>query len=489
MKLGTWMLVSLIALALAPACGSDEEKEPTVETNSIVPSPPFFGDPANGAVFGVDISHYEAVHSQAEMDCYWDSGVRHVIAGTQVEEVVRQQLGMAASRGMTIDAYIYLYWNMDMVEQVKEGFRRVAGFPIGRMWLDVEEDPRGLGANEIAALLQQSVDACKAAAGSAVTCGIYTGPGFWESYMNNMPTFGDLPLWYAQYNGKTSLGEWGTEKFGGWAAPIGKQWAEQPLCGVGVDKDTIQVSAKPTVVVDRTLPPDDGKPPVSPKVDYPTDGVVVGLDYLKLMASTVPRATQYQLALEHWNGKTFVSYYTWTVSDAFLKTYPLMHNALYRFRARAKNARGWGEWSAYTTFDYGKYTGTRPGATPPPPPTAPPPTTPPATPIPPNPTPTTNPTPTPTGGPTGLSPDGQTLSTPDVKLSCDAVTGATRYEFYLENLQTTTSNYVPYVTYMQTIPSKVFYPQVKKTTYRFRVRAEVAGAFSPWSNWASFQVN
>ena len=36
----------------------------------------------------------------------------------------------------------------------------------------------------------------------------------------------------------------------------------QPLCGIGgVDWDVMQVSATPTVVVDRTLPPDTGLPP------------------------------------------------------------------------------------------------------------------------------------------------------------------------------------------------------------------------------------
>jgi hypothetical protein len=473
----TWVLsLALTTLVLCPACGPEEEiGERSIETNSIAPSPPFFGDPARGAVFGVDISHHEYTHSQAEMDCYWDSGVRHVIAGTQVEEVVRQQLAMAVSRGMTVDAYVYLYWNLDMVGQVKEAFRRVAGFPIGRMWLDIEEDPQGRGANELADLIQQAVDTCQAQ--GTATCGFYTGPGFWESYMNNMARFGDVPLWYAEYNGRVTLGDWDTEKFGGWAAPVGKQWEEEVLCGVGVDKDTIQVTATPAVVVDRTLPPDDGKVPAAPRVDYPADGSVVGLDYVKLMSSTVPRATQYQLALELWDGsKKFNTYYTWTVPDGFLKTNPVKHNAIYRFRARAKNALGWGEWSAYSTFDYGKYTGVRPSATPP-------------TPTPPTPTPPTPTPPAPTGGPTGLAPDGETMTTPDVKISCDPVLGATRYEFSLEYVVVSSGNYAPYVTYTQTIPSKVFYPQVKKTTYRFRVRAEVSGTFGPWSSYASFQLN
>ena len=54
---------------------------------------PFFGDPTNGAVFGVDVAMYRGRSRQAELDCYWDSGVRHVIVGTQVEEDARAAAG------------------------------------------------------------------------------------------------------------------------------------------------------------------------------------------------------------------------------------------------------------------------------------------------------------------------------------------------------------------------------------------------------------
>ena len=471
-----WLATLALSATLLPACTSEPE-EVAAETSAIVPSPPFYGDPANQAVFGVDVSHYEPVLAQREVDCFWESGVRHVIVGTQVEEITRQQLAMSVSRGMTVDAYVYLLWDKDMTAQVEEAFRRAQGFPIGRMWLDVEEDPRGLGANPLGDLVQAAVDACQKHA--SVTCGIYTGPGFWETYMNNMTRFAAVPLWYAQYNKLTSLDAWKTEAFGGWPQPVGKQWAEQPLCGIGVDKDTIQVSAQPTVVVDRTLPPDDKLPPAAPTGLYPADGSVVGLDYVKLMVATIPRATGYQLALERWDGTAFRVYFTWSPADPFLKTYPTKHDSVYRFRARAKNAYGWGAWSSWSIFDYGKYSGPRPGAAPTSPtPTPPTPTTP--TPTPPS------PQPSPTGGPTGLAPDGQTVSSSSVNLSCAPVSGATRYEFSLE--YQVGGGFTPYVTYVSTKPSKLFYPQVHNTTYRFRVRAET-GTFGPWSAFASFTFN
>lgn len=139
MKLRVVQALSCAGLLALSSCGApaNDGPEPPLEGGEIVEpieaSPPYYGDPAHDAVFGVDISHWEGPMAQAEMDCFWDSGVRHVVSGTQVEEVTRQQLAMAVSRGMTVDAYVYLYWTDDIAGQVKEAFKRAAGFPIGRM--------------------------------------------------------------------------------------------------------------------------------------------------------------------------------------------------------------------------------------------------------------------------------------------------------------------------------------------------------------------
>jgi hypothetical protein len=468
-----------LTLVLA-ACAADispEEEPVAVETSPITPSPPFLGDSARGAVFAVDVSHWEGPLAERELDCFWDSGVRHLIAGTQVEETTRQQLAVAVARGLTVDAYVYLYWDRAMAAQVKEAFRRASGFPIGRMWLDVEENPRGLGANALGDLVQQALDACKAEAKGGVGCGIYTGPGFWKSYMNNTTRFAAVPLWYAWYNAKKTLDAWAGEAFGGWPQPAGKQWAEQPLCGVGVDKDTIQVTTQPTVIVDRTQPPDDGLPPPAPTRLYPADGAVVGIDMVKLMTATVPRAQKTQLALERWTGSAWGSWYTWTVTDPFLRTYP-KRNAHYRFRARAQSSRGWGPWSGWVAFDYGSYAGPRPASQPAP--ASPPPTAPPA---PPPAQPSAG-----DGVPTGLAPAGGTLAGPGVTLSCAPVASATRYELAIES-RLASGAFTPYVTYKTSAPQKTFYPQLHKTSYRFRVRAEVGGLFGGWSSFASFDFD
>lgn len=454
-------------LFLGCAAPAHDPEEVVESTQDLVPAPPFNGDPANGAVFGVDVAMYQGPLAQAELDCFWDSGVRHVIVGTQVEETARQQLAIAVSRGMTVDAYVYLNWYADMGAQVAEAMRRVKGFPIGRMWLDVEdEDTQSYGYRTLVAMVRAGIDECKAH-GGGIDCGIYTGPGFWRTFMNDTPDLKDVPLWYARYNFKRALSDWREDHFGGWQKAVGKQWAEEPMCRVGVDKNTIQPRGAPAVVVDRALPPDTGAPPPAPKGLYPSNASVVGIDQVKLMVETIPRATRYELALEKWSGREFQTYTTWSRADGFQATYP-NKDSVYRFRARAQNAHGWGPWSPGVVFDYGKYTGPRPAAAAP------------ATP------PVAGPPP-PAGVPGTLSPSGTTIATPSVGLTCSEVPSANAYEFAVE--MANGASFAPYATYSTTAPARTFFPTARPRAYRWRVRARLGTAWGAWSSYASFTLS
>ncbi len=509
--------LGIVAVGLLLAgCGGTPGQSTAYER--LVPVPVQDGDPANGAVFATDVSFWETPLSQAEMDCFWESGVRHVIVGTQEEDITREQLAMAVSRGMTVDAYVYLYWDTSMTAQVKEAFKRVAGFPIGRMWLDIEQDPGSLGAGAVDSRIQEAVTACRAQGG--VECGIYTGKGFWQTYAGDTTAFTDVPLWWAHYDNKTSLSTWQDDAFGGWTDPVAKQWATKPLCGIGgTDWDSMKVDAQPTVTVDRNTPPDTGTVPPAPTGLWPDNGQQLTDDYAKVMSSLIPRATLYDLAVERYTGSSWITYFTWKNPNAFVKFYPGVKNSLYRFRVRAHNAHGIGAWSHWAVFEFGDYTGTWPSTTPPPPPPssdagapppssdagAPPPSTdagapPPSSdagaPPPPSsdagapPQPSSDagdpPPPPPAGVPGGLSPDGdQQITTSSVTLSCSAVTGATSYQFAIEFQGS--SGYSPYYTYTGSSPSRSFYPQITGTGYRFRVRAEVNGSYGDWSSYATFQ--
>lgn len=411
------------------------------------------GDPANGALYAIDISMWEGPISQAEMDCFWSAGVRHVVSGTQVEEITRQQLSMARDRGMSIDAYVYLYFSRDLRAQVREAFARVQGFDIGRMWLDVEDaqSAAGRSPSELLDAVQQAVDECRLQSGAG--CGIYTGAGFWNAYLGGSSRFADVPLWYARYNDVTSLSAWSTERFGGWTAPVAKQWAERALCNVGVDHNSMQVLEGPQVTVDRTPAPRPVAVPAAPGGLYPADGSRTDFTWVKLMVGTVPYATQYDLQLEHWNGSAWAAYTTWRTASPFKRVSPAWRDRFYRFRARALNAHGWGAWSGYSTFEVGRWAGTPPGGSPPQQPPAP-----------------------PAGG---LSPDsGATFPAGSaVTLRGPATAGATAYELEIES----------YFTYASSTPSKTFWPQGVRA-FRWRMRAKVNGVFGAWSAWATFST-
>ena len=460
MKISLTRCAASATLALLACSGADDGASST----ALVPAPFFGGDTANGAVFATDVSVWEEPLAQSQMDCMWDSGVRHVVVGTQDAIVAHQQLAMAVSRGMTVDAYVYLYWDEDVASQVNAAFAMTQGYPIGSMWLDVEQ-ATSLGSKAIIAAVDAALTACRAHAG--VGCGIYTGPGFWKTYAADTTAFDSVPLWYALYDKKRSLSDWSVEQFGGWKSAVGKQFQTAPLCGAGgADWDVMQVSATPTVSVDRTPPADTHAPPVAPDGLFPADGMVIPIDYVKLMSGTVARATSYQLALERYTGTSWAPYYTWTSADAYAKVSPPTTPALYRFRARAASAYGWGAWSDYASFDYGVYTGPRPSADPPPQQNDPPPQT--------------------GTTPSSLAPDGTTVATASVTLSCGAVAGATRYDFAIESASG--AGWVAYYTYSSSAPSRTFWPQTRGLDYRFRVRALVNGTVGDWSSYASFHV-
>ncbi len=462
-KLRVFAVVLTGLAAAACATPADEPEVTESATQDLVPAPPFYGDPANGAVFGVDVAMYQGPLAPAELDCFWESGVRHVIVGTQVEETARQQLAVAVARGMTVDAYVYLNWYDDMRAQVREAMKRVQGFPIGRMWLDVEdEDLHGYGYKTLSSIVRAGIDECKLHGG--VECGIYTGPGFWRTFMNDTSALSDVPLWYARYNRKRALSDWREDKFGGWPKAVGKQWAEEPMCRVGVDKNTIQPRGVPSVIVNRSLPPDTGLPPPAPTGLYPADASVVRIDQVKLMVDRIARATRYQLALEKWNGREFQTYTTWSTPDGFQATYP-NRDALYRFRARAENTHGWGPWSAPVTFDYGTYTGRRPGA----------------------PTPALPQPPPADGVPGSLSPSGTSTASTSVSLTCSEVPAASAYEFAIELANG--ASYAAYVTYATTVPTRMFFPTARPRGYRWRVRAKVGSTWGAWSGYATFTVS
>ena len=82
-------------------------------------------------VNAVDVSHWSGTITDSEVACWRDRNFQHVIAGTQNPDITVQQLQTAVNHGMTIDAYVMLYWDYDIPAQVRDALETIAGLPVG----------------------------------------------------------------------------------------------------------------------------------------------------------------------------------------------------------------------------------------------------------------------------------------------------------------------------------------------------------------------
>jgi hypothetical protein len=491
-----------LALAFAGGCVVDLDQGEGLETVDesgqalgIAPTPPpfFAGDVANDAPFGLDICMWTRAVNDTEMACFWDAGVRSIVVGTQVPEVFRQHVEMSVRGGMVVDAYVYLYWSRSVTAQVEASIalmqeQAAAGFPVNRLWLDVEE---AADADDVHAQVQEGLDVC---ASHGVSCGIYTGAGFWREELGDTRDYANIPLWYAWYGAGQSLDDWDAQHFGGWAFPTAKQYAgTKPMCGVSaLDFNVMQIEGEPKYVIDRSPLPATTTTPSAPVGLWPANGDTWTRPYIKLMAASQPSTSRWQFELQRFVGSTWVRYNVWTSPYNAVVVYPIA-NSSYRFRARAENAFGAGAWSNFSTFHWGNPRTRGPISDPAPGPmpaprvigsTTPPPPPPPAPP----------PAPAPAPVPPAsadvcdqLTPNSGTFGVGNVvTLACSGVARASRYEFAIE-VRNASGAFVPYYTYVSTTAAKAFAPQTRGT-FGFRVRAEIDGTWRSASSTSSFEV-
>ncbi len=315
----------LLALGLA-ACGGKS-------SDDSAPPPP-----APVLVKALDISVYSGTITSAHVDQWKAAGFSHVIVGTQNASVARQQLATLVAGGMTVDVYKYLYFTSSMTTQVQSALSIADGFPVGRLWLDLEADPGSLDVYDLIDLIQEAIDAC-----GAMPAGIYTG-SFWRDHMQGCAEFADLPLWTAHYDGVPTFDDWSTRSFGGWVMPTAKQYmGDTTVGGNGIDVDTnimwLNLAGAP--------PPPEGVP--AAPTSLAPDGATVSTPSVALTWSDTG-ATKYQLLLERGSPGAWKYSWTWTPATASYTVSPQYHDINYRFRVRGQNAVGWGTWSEWAQF-------------------------------------------------------------------------------------------------------------------------------------------
>ncbi len=200
----------------------------------------------------LDVSNYSGVFSTEVVAGWRQLGFTHLVCGTQRPAITRKQLEAALAGGMSIDAYVYLYWRFDVADQLRTALQTVAGLPVGWLWLDCEDAATGLAPEVVVSLIDEAVRAC-----GERPHGIYTGRWWWGPATGDSTAFSHLPLWHAEYSsGPEFLPDFdGFRPYGGWTRPV--MWQFQgttQLCGVGVDLNVLDVEGATPVEAPATPP-------------------------------------------------------------------------------------------------------------------------------------------------------------------------------------------------------------------------------------------
>ncbi|MFQ5938209.1 MAG: GH25 family lysozyme, partial [Acidiferrobacterales bacterium] len=425
--------IGLLFLALACLAATPVKADTTAAADQANPVP------------AVDISFWSGNISGSEVACWRDNGIRHVVAGTQNPQIARQQLETAVTGGMTVDAYVVLYWDFDIANQVQAALATINGLPVQRLWLDVEKPRGNWSATQLIHKIEQGVSAC-----GPMPCGIYTRKVWWRDNVANTSAFSNLPIWYAYYDGQSEFEDWYGPlfwyegPFGGWSDPTGKQfdsdWTAPDLCGVNVDYNVMYVNGV------GSPSPDVPAVPPAPTELAPDDATIT-TSAVSLSVAAITDATLYEFVIEYGDGFNWQYYYTYSSTDNAQTFWPAFDGTQYRWRVRAQNAYGWGEWSTWATFNFGN------AAVPPP-------------------------------APTGLVPNDATITTNSVTLGVEAITDATRYEFAIEYWDGLAWRY--YYAYAPGGNAQTFWPVFADTQYRWRARAQNAYGWGEWSAYAMF---
>jgi len=214
----------------------------------------------------LDVSNYTGVFGAEAVACWRSSGYAHIICGTQRPPTTRAQLAAALAGGLTADAYCFLYWDAPMRDQVVAALAAVAGFAVGRLWLDCEDGVEGHSAATVVALIGEAVAAC-----GDFPCGIYTGRWWWLPSTGDSAAFGHLPLWHAEWTAGPDIAP-DFDRFrpyGGWTRPA--MWQFQgttQLCTFGVDLNLREAPIVSPV-------PAPAEPPPPPELDSEPDELAV----------------------------------------------------------------------------------------------------------------------------------------------------------------------------------------------------------------------
>ena len=170
-----------------------------------------------------DFSNWSRVPTPDDIATLRALGYTTAIVGASFDpQLARDQITVLVAAGFRIEVYAWLRhpWRQDLLDAA---LTACVGFPVERMWLDVEdaEDAAGKTPDQLAFDVQTAVDYLRAHFANEVA--IYTGSWFWGPYMETTNTFG-CRLWLANYVTTPDVAWIVTQLPGGWTAATLAIW-------------------------------------------------------------------------------------------------------------------------------------------------------------------------------------------------------------------------------------------------------------------------
>ncbi len=181
----------------------------------------------------VDIANWAGYIKRQDVEAWQAEGISKVIIRASTETfphilVARHQIEVCDSTGIEIEAYIWLYPTADAAAEMARALDTYGAYPIGRWWLDCEEQG-DLSSEQMVSHVEQALGALPKG-----QRGIYTNRSFWLRATGNSTKFAKEPLWDASWGEAARLD--GFTSYGGWQKRHMLQHiGDTVLCGVGVD--------------------------------------------------------------------------------------------------------------------------------------------------------------------------------------------------------------------------------------------------------------
>jgi len=187
--------------------------------------------------FGVDVS---SSVSKADFECMKGKGYKFAIVRIfeevcEVDSHGRATVENAWAGGMEhVDVYLFPSYGCrdNAATQVDRAISAMGSTKFGTLWLDIETGGQRSAAENMA-WLKEAVAQAKAKLGEK-RVGIYSSQYEWGLVMGNQRGPTELPVWFADYDGKPTLSNF--REFGGWTRASMKQFAgDAKMCNCDVD--------------------------------------------------------------------------------------------------------------------------------------------------------------------------------------------------------------------------------------------------------------